>query len=163
MKRKQFACLVGLVICLASGGEASAGEPYKTYFNTRYEYYVDYPASFVPQGEAMNRDGQVFLSPEKDAELRVYARICIDNVDDTPAHYLDGAKAEEKKGEHSLNYQAKGKDFAVISGYRKDKVFYNKVLTDGTWCTTMEFSYAKTQKAKYDAMVGRIANSLKRN
>ena len=68
--------------------QASADAVYKTYVNKRYGFVVDYPDYLKPQGEAANGDGQVFSSANTDAELRVYARACIDELDTTPEEFI---------------------------------------------------------------------------
>jgi len=45
-------------------------EAYETYENTRYNYEIEYPAIFTPQGEPQNGDGQVFSGDS--ATLRVF-------------------------------------------------------------------------------------------
>ncbi|MFZ6658040.1 hypothetical protein [Undibacterium sp. TJN19] len=134
---------------------------YKTYVNHRYGYTIDYPDYLVPQGEAANGDGQVFLSKDGEAELRVYARACIDDWDTTPAEFLKKAEQEKLKDGKIITYKAKGKGFAVVSGTKGKQIYYDKLLTTGNWCTSFEWNYAASQKEKYDEATKLIASSFK--
>lgn len=156
---KPFLTLIALTAAVI--GSANAEEGYRRYFNLRHEYTVEYPIGFIPHQEVGSVDGLVFSSPEKDAELLVWTRACIENQDDTPEHFIATAKSAEKKGTQTLTYQTKGKNFAVVSGYRQDQVFYDKLIIDGGDCTMLEVSYAKLHRDKYDAMVSHIAASFK--
>lgn len=139
----------------------SAETVYQTYVNKRYGYTIDYPDYLLPQGEAANGDGQVFLSANDDAELRVYARACIEGWDTTASSFLARAENEKNKVGGQVSYRAKGKSFAVISGTVGNKIFYDKLLTDGNWCSIFHWTYAIAGKARYDDATKRIAASFK--
>lgn len=141
--------------------QASADAAYKTYVNKRYGFVVDYPDYLKPQGEAANGDGQVFSSASADAELRVYARACIDELDTTPDEFIARANKLQKKEGRQITYRAKGKSFAVVSGTKADNIFYDKVVIDGSWCSILEWTYAAANRDKYDEATRRIASSFK--
>ncbi len=151
--------IVFLFACLSFS--ASADTVYNTYVNHRYGYAIDYPDYLQPQGEADNGDGQVFLSAKQDAELRVYASACIDGWDTTPAEFL--AKAEKSKTEDArqITYHAKGKNFAVVSGTKAQQIFYEKLITDGKWCSLFQWTYASSNRKKYDEATKHITASFK--
>lgn len=154
------ACL--LFLLMVFGVNASAAElVYKTYVNSRYGFSIDYPDYLIPQGEAVNGDGQVFLSKDGEAELRVYARACIDDRDTTPAEFLRKADAEKVKEGRVISYRAKGKGFAVVSGTKGKQIYYDKLMTTGNWCTFFQWNYAASNKEKYDEATRLIANSFK--
>ncbi|PXX46855.1 hypothetical protein [Undibacterium pigrum] len=153
-------CLLSLLVFF-SANVSSAELVYKTYVNGRYGFSIDYPDYLIPQGEAANGDGQVFLSKDGEAELRVYARACIDDWDTTPAEFLKKAETEKVKEGRVISYRAKGKGFAVVSGTKGKQIFYDKLLTTGNWCTFFQWNYAASNKEKYDEATRLIANSFK--
>ncbi|MFZ6765456.1 hypothetical protein ACO0LM_00120 [Undibacterium sp. Di26W] len=158
--------LIFLFACLSFS--ASADTVYKTYVNQRYGFAIDYPDYLQPQGEAANGDGQVFLSAKQDAELRVYARACIEEWDTTPAEFLAKAEKNKTKDARQITYHAKGKHFAVVSGIQGgnnggnngQQIFYEKLMTDGKWCSLFQWTYASSNREKYDAATKRIAASF---
>lgn len=152
--------LLSLLVFLTAN-VSSAELVYKTYVNGRYGFSIDYPDYLIPQGEAANGDGQVFLSKDGEAELRVYARACIEEWDTTPAEFLKKAEAEKVKEGRVISYRAKGKGFAVVSGIKGKQIYYDKLLTTGNWCTFFHWNYAVSNKEKYDEATRLIANSFK--
>ncbi|MFZ6742567.1 hypothetical protein ACO0LC_05055 [Undibacterium sp. JH2W] len=150
-----------LLLSLVSFSAQAADTAYKTYVNGRYGFVIEYPVYLLPQGEAANGDGQVFVSRTEDAELRVYARSCIEGRDTTPAEFLAKADKEQKKDGKEITYRAKGKSFVLVSGTQGQKIFYEKVITDGNWCSMFQWTYASVNRAQYDEATKLIASSFK--
>jgi hypothetical protein len=157
-----FQRLTAWFLLITAMNFAYAEDEYRVYMNERYGYSIQYPASLIPQGVSDSGDGQVFLSKSKDAELRVFAQSCIEGWDEAPAEYISAALKEQKKGLIKITYQTKGKNYAVLSGYKDGKIFYNKLLIDGSRCTQFTFHYPEMQRARYDAATAKIAASFKR-
>jgi hypothetical protein len=139
-----------------------AGDGYDTYTNERYGYSIAYPADFRPQGVPDAGDGQAFLSPKGDAELRVFASACVEGLNSTPQQYIANYKEEQEARQLTLSYQRADKNFAVVSGHKKDRIFYDKIIIHDEWCTQFTFGYSEDQAAKYNAVTDRISSSLKR-
>jgi hypothetical protein len=139
-----------------------ASDNYNTYTNERYGYSIAYPADFRPQGVSDSGDGQVFVSPNGDAELRVFASACVDGVNSTPKQYLANYEKKQKSKRLTLSYQRAGSNFAVVSGHRKDQIFYNKIIVNNDWCAELSFQYGEDKASQYDAVTNRISSSLKR-
>jgi hypothetical protein len=74
MKSKQTisltVCLLFVFILAGCGQEKK--EEYKTYKNSRYNFSIDYPASWTLGKAPTNNDGRVFTDPEKEVECRAY-------------------------------------------------------------------------------------------
>lgn len=141
---------------------AASQNTYESYSNSRFEYSIDYPTEiFTPQEEAPNGDGRVFLG-KGGSELRVWGQY--NALFDT----LKKAFADDVKVRGAaVTYKALLKDGYVISGAKGGKIFYQKTMLKGTdgdggavWATfTVE--YKRSEKAKYDPIVRRIASSFK--
>lgn len=85
----------------------------------------------------------------------------INNIDnDTPKSFVADEKATTGPG-CKITYSKTGKNWAVLSGVKGDKVFYERRLfgKDGV-IRTVWIKYPSSLKAKYDALTGAIATSL---
>ncbi|HEY4194718.1 MAG TPA: hypothetical protein VGM63_04230 [Mucilaginibacter sp.] len=105
-----------------------------------------------PQREAQNADGKVFKDKKGNIILTVFGRI---NQDDegNPASLqkqfeLDIAELENEKC--SISYKKITKDFYVISGFNKEKIFYHKVIPKGNAFCFALLEYLPNKRAIYD-------------
>jgi hypothetical protein len=128
---------------------------YKLYGNSRFGYSVEYPAELlIPQGEAPNGDGQIFRNDE--AEMRVYGSNLLLN-ETLQAEYESLLK--EKKG---VTYKVVKKDFFVISGKDKGRIYYQKMMHgENDDFLIFMIEYPETKRAIYDEVVTRIVKSFK--
>lgn len=113
----------------------SKPKDYESYCNSRYNYCIDYPTIMVAQPEAGNGDGRVFLNPKDSATLTVYGTIGIDLETEVPIplkeRYLkDMQNIKDESPDNRITYQQFGQrqHFFVISGYKKDRIFYQKTI-----------------------------------
>ena len=133
-----------------------AQKDYKTYSNARFGYSISYPADLLAaQDEADNGDGRVFKND--DAEMRVYGS----NLALGETLEKEYRAVLENYGKF-VTYKTLNKDFFVISGARKDKVFYRKTIEnkDGIYIT-FEIEYKKSKRAVYDKVVRKTVKSFK--
>ncbi|MER9730549.1 hypothetical protein [Mesorhizobium sp. M0217] len=149
---------IGLAVALIAAGSANAA-PF-TYTNARFGTVCTFPDDIFTdrQPEPYNGDGQQWLSADG-ASL-----ICsgIFNVsDDTPKSLVAEEKAIKEAG-YQISYSKTGKNWAVLSGLKDGKIFYERRLfgKDGV-IRTVRIDYPPAVKAKYDPLVGAIAGSLK--
>jgi len=141
---------------------AFSAEEYGLYVNERYGYSVEYLKKLIPQGVSENGDGQIFRSKSGSAELRVFARSCIEGLDDTPDRYIATTLADKKTGQLKVTYQKRGRSSAVLSGFKNGRTIYKKLLLKDGWCTELNFSYPNREKATYDLATERISASFTR-
>lgn len=136
----------------------AAAAPLATYANERFGYSIKYPEHLlVPQGEATNRDGQVFEA-KSGATLRVWGQYLMG--EDLPKQCDVVARAHDEAGAH-VTYQVKKKSLTVASGTLKSgAIFYWKAEKAGDVCLTLQLEYPAGERATYDALVGEIAGSL---
>ena len=128
---------------------------FKFYGNSRFGYSVEYPAELlIPQGEAPNGDGQIFRNDE--AEMRVYGSNLLLN-ETLQAEYESLLK--EKKG---VTYKVVKKDFFVISGKNKGRIYYQKMMHgENDDFLIFMIEYPETKRAVYDEVVTRVVKSFK--
>ena len=131
-----------------------------TYVNARFGTVCTFPDEIFTdrQPEPENGDGQVWLSADG-ASLTCSGILNVD--DDTPKGFVAAEKASKEPG-YTVTYAKAGKDWAVLSGTKDGKIFYERRLfgKDGV-IRTVWIEYPPALKAKYDPLVGTIAGSLR--
>ncbi|PBC04762.1 hypothetical protein [Mesorhizobium sp. WSM3860] len=131
-----------------------------TYVNARFGTSCTFPEEIfsdrLPEPE--NGDGQQWSAPDG-ASLTCSGIYNIDN--DTPKGFVAEEKANTGPG-YKITYSKTGKNWAVVSGIKGDKVFYDRRLfgKDGV-IRTVWIEYPASLKAKYDPLTGAIAASLR--
>jgi hypothetical protein len=134
-----------------------AAGKFLAYINNKYNFSVDYPASFSGHGEPDAGDGQVFTSPANDARLTTSANYCGEGLY-SPARFLAD---HQQNSALKVTYSRQTKTLAVVSGTRGNRIFYDKLIFNGVQCAKFSLEYESTQREQYDALVARIAASLK--
>lgn len=123
-----------------------------TYANARYGYGVSYPPDIlIPQGEADNGDGQVFLTRDGRAEMRVYASINV--LSETLEAHFKSSLAEQG---FRPTYQVLRKNWYVVSGLHGNAIFYRKTIQAKDVFYTVSFTYPPDLQAVFDALIPRI-------
>lgn len=140
---------------------------YKEYCNDRYQFCIDYPSTFISQGESCNNDGQKFISKDKKTEITAFGGLCIDDVNSTINELLEIATKDEK-----IIYKLVKEDFFIISYFdKKGNIVYNKTVLkklDNYFDSgpadvhqTILITYPKNQSDLYSDYCKVIANSIK--
>jgi hypothetical protein len=131
-----------------------------TYVNERFGTACTFPDEIFTdrQSEPDNGDGQQWRAPDG-ASLICSGILNID--DDTPKGFVAAEKASKEQG-YTITYGKAGKDWAVLSGFKDGKIFYERRLfgKDGV-IRTVWIDYPPAVKSKYDPLVGAIAGSLR--
>ncbi|WP_246741398.1 hypothetical protein [Mesorhizobium loti] len=145
---------------LAAIAGSSAFAAPSTYVNERFGTVCTFPDEIFTdrQPEPENGDGQVWLSADG-ASLTCSGILNVD--DDTPKGFVADEKASKEPG-YTVTYSKIGKNWAVLSGMKDGKIFYERRLFgwDGV-IRTVWIDYPPDLKSKYDPLVGAIAGSLK--
>ncbi len=148
--------LLILVVILTVSAVVHGQTKYRSYNNSRFGYTISYPSDLLtPQGEAANRDGQVFLGTG--AEMRVYGSNLL--LNDTLAGEYRAILRE--KGS-SVTYKVLKSSFFVISGKSGGRIFYQKTMenSEGAFITFM-IEYDESRRKTFDAVVTRVVRSFK--
>lgn len=143
-----------------SGGGLKADA---SYCNVRFGYCIKYPENVLfPQEESANSDGRVFFNKKNETVLTVFGRLNQDENGDpiTLAKQYKADLARLQK-EATVTYKSLGKDFYVISGKRKGKTFYHKmILKEDAFCFAL-LEYSDAEKAVFDKYAGVVASTFK--
>jgi hypothetical protein len=144
-----------------TGPQSRDGFTYKTYSNARYRYSVSYPEGLlIPQGESDNGDGQKFLSKDGRAEMRVFG---FHNLDGSLEDAYQAAQfyKKDESTRHVVTYKVLRKSWFVVSGLLDGRIFYLKTILRGPVFKSFVLEYDESQKAAFDPVVARIAQSFK--
>ena len=142
-----------------STSETSKDETWKTYFNDRFGTSIAYPSRFKPGRPPDNNDGQSFAANDG-AELAAWGSF---NALEHDVAGLEAFLREDPKEGEQITYRAAGENWLVLSGTRRDRVFYKRHLFShkGEVVNAFEISYPAALAANYNPIVTRIAKSLK--
>jgi hypothetical protein len=151
--------ILSTLVSITFGKDASQ---FKVYVNRRFTYTISYPYDiFIPQGEAANGDGQIFLSKDRRAVMKVYGsnNSLEQSIDDRFAEEF--GDQPEGDSERIITYKVVKKDWYVISGIEGDSIFYKKIILKGDVFLTFEISYPKSSKHIFDRIIEHIVQSFK--
>ncbi len=97
-----------------------------TYKNDELGYSFYYPSTFFePQAIAGASDAKTFLSPDKRAKIVVSA---VQNDEGFTLASYRSTILGDFGGYERLDYSPKGRTWFVLSGYRGENIYYQKVL-----------------------------------
>lgn len=156
-----------LTVCFLflAGAAAAAGDDlqWRTYVNERFGTAIEYPASiFKPEPWPENGDGLVFKSRDG-AEFTVSAsyNALSDNVQSLEESLHHPASGEPDQYTN-VTYRLSQPGLLVLSGFRGDKVYYERFLFGRGQETLHQFViiYPRTTKNTYDPIVERMSKSM---
>lgn len=137
---------------------------FETYGNTRFSYTIDYPDFLIPQEEADNGDGRVFLSADEKISLRVYG---FNRLEPESIEKALEERVEELQG-RTITYKVARDNFYVISGTFVDRdrggetqIFYEKSILQKQVGRTMEMLYPIGMKSVIDPVVEQVSQSFR--
>jgi hypothetical protein len=132
----------------------------ETYVNPRFGTTLDVPAEVFsqPQPPPDNGDGQRWRAPDR-AELAVFGSY--NALEQAPADFFAELVASRKQLT-KLTYSRVEDRWGVVSGFAGQEVYYEKYLfgAGDEIIHGLILRYPAALKAKYDPLVGPIANSL---
>jgi hypothetical protein len=146
-------------LLMALPSVAAAQDSWTTYRNTRFGTSIEYPSRFHAGRPPDNNDGQSFTASDG-AQLAVWGSL---NALEHDVAGLEAFLREDPKEGETITYRAAGKNWLVLSGTRKDRVFYARHLFShkGAVVNAFEISYPAALAASYNPIVARIAKSLR--
>ncbi|MEP7074958.1 MAG: hypothetical protein ABI878_04040 [Acidobacteriota bacterium] len=156
MRKIFFACvLIGALLQVAF-----AQDKFATYTNERFGFSIDYPEHVLTMEPAPdNDDGRTFRSDDGKIEMLVWGQ------HNALSKTLDERYATDLKGfTEKPSYMVLKRDWYVISGLKEGKIFYEKTLVrrkGGDVFFTLTIEYPAGEKAKFDPIVKKIADSFK--
>jgi hypothetical protein len=132
--------------------QAFAAEQWSNYRNERFGYTLSYPASvFTPQPSDKG-DGQTFVTGDGKAKIVVYGAINDERF--TPAEYRKTI-LKEFAGYDQIDYSPQGKTWFVLSGYRGDAIYYQKVMFScgDKVINALSVTFPRAEKKFYEGLI----------
>lgn len=167
MRRVKMVAAWGTGFCLFIAACASmtvahaAGERWITYENPRFGFSLYYPSNvFKPQPPAENGDGQVFLTDDGSAKIVVYGAR---NDEGYSLKEYRGIILSEFGGYDRLDYSPTGNSWFVLSGYREDKIYYQKVMFScgNRIINALSVTFPTAEKPFYEGLIETIEDNFK--
>lgn len=147
--------LTALALLVAT---STLAQDWRVYSNPRFGTRAEVPRDWTMGGAPENDDGRVFTSPDGRATITVYGSL---HVQDSVSEAMD-MQAAANDGE-TVTYTQRGKRAITVSGTKGERIFYRRaILTcrDQVW-NGVAIDYPATQKKDFDALVTRVATSLR--
>ncbi len=158
------ACLV--MACMSAGAAMAqmvlppVGE-WAVYTNERFGYRLVYPDRwFESEPETEEGDGRAFVTPDG------RARIVVFGAHNTQALSLRDYRAtvlEEFGGYDELTYSPLGKTWFVLSGFRGNTIYYQKVMFScaGRIVNVLSISFPTEEKPRFAPMIEEIEDRFR--
>lgn len=155
---------ITIALVLLSIADLTAGQiqpNYRIYHNARFDYSISYPAGIlIPQGEAVNGDGQKFFSRDHRTEMLVYGSH--NSLDQTLKQvYENEISRSSEHPNRVITYKVLKHDWFVVSKIEDDRIFYQKTLLRNNVFKTFRIEYGEGDKQVFNSITSRISNSFK--
>jgi hypothetical protein len=157
-----FAMMFGVVFHAALPyAHAQSGQRWESYKNERYGFALSYPSNvFTPQPPPEKRDGQTFLAKDGRAKIVVYATLNDERF--SPQDYRK-TLLKEFGGYDQMDYSPKGQTWFVLSGFRGENIYYQKVMFScaGRVINALSITFPRAEKQFYEGLVEVMEDSFK--
>ena len=126
-----------------------------SYENQRFGTQASFPSEAFPERlpAPTNGDGLAWASPEG-AQIFIYARH--NQGGETPRSIIS-----DRGNTDRVTYDAHGKRWAVVSGYRDGKIFYERYIFRGDLIHSVAIRYPEELRSTYDPLVGPVSMTLR--
>ena len=158
---RQFPRAAGLAIALwIAGSPAIAdqlvprGDGWQTYINDRFGMQFDIPADFQPAAPPEDGGGRSF--DKGDASIYIFGSYNTEG--DTPASFK--AQMITTQGYENVTYSPSGYSWLVISGFRGERIFYEKYFFHDGVISAFGMDFPKEDKPLYAPVIERIEDSF---
>ena len=136
---------------------AGAGDvTYETYQNEKLGFSVRYPAGVLhPAGEVGNGNGRTFEASDGSASMLVYG-----TEGSSPDKLRRRFDEQLDNPDLNVTYQTRGDGWYVLSGYRGDHIFYERVEARDNTFKVVRIFYDRSRKSAFDPIVREVSASL---
>ncbi len=138
-----------------------AEENWATYHDARFGYSFYYPSALFEAGQLPeNGGGQTFNSKDGHAKIVVFATLNGEKF--TPAQYRN-VILKEFGGYDRMDYSPSGQTWFVLSGFRGENIYYQKVMfscRNGV-INALSITFPTAEKRFYERLVEIIEDHFK--
>lgn len=139
----------------------ASDERWITYKNERFGYSLFYPSAlFQDEAPPENGGGQSFVSQDGRAKIVVYGTFNTENF--TPREYRK-VILEEFGGYDQMDYSPTSRTWFVLSGFRGDNIYYQKVMFScaGKVINVLSITFPTEEKSFYEGMIETIEDRFR--
>jgi hypothetical protein len=129
-------------------------QSYAQYSNERYGFCIEHPTAVTIDPPPTNGDGRRFHDP--------YGFLMIiSGTNNTLDYTIETEMKSQSKDLEKITYQAKGKNWFVLSGYKGPDIVYLKTYVGEAAINHLYIKYPALKKEVYAETVTRISRSFK--
>jgi hypothetical protein len=145
------------VVTLASA--RAAPEQWTSQRDPQLGFSFSYPETMFSQLQGERPSFHYFASPHSDAKFLVGAWV---NRDGTTPEGFKRWLVANAGGYDEVTYRPGGRSWFVLSGYRGDQIYYEKVMFScgGRVANVYAMSYPAAQRARYGSVVERMEDNF---
>lgn len=161
---RSFACWILLYLSAGAALAQPALPPvseWAVYKNERFGYRLVYPELwFNSEPESANGDGRAFSTPDGRARIVVFGARNTEGL--SPRQYR-ATLLEEFGGYDELTYSPLGRTWFVLSGFRGDRIYYQKVMFScaGRIVNVLSISFPAAEKPRYAPLIEKIEDRFR--
>lgn len=158
--------LLALTVCAAGAVAVSrhspkAEENWTTYKNARFGYTLFYPAAiFATAEEREGGGGQNFVTRDGRSKIVVFGTLNAENF--SPQEYRR-VILNEFGGYDRMDYSPTGKTWFVLSGFRGENIYYQKVLFScgNKVINVYSITFPTAEKPLYEELIETMEDNFK--
>ncbi|HEX2255875.1 MAG TPA: hypothetical protein VHG92_04085 [Afifellaceae bacterium] len=128
-----------------------------TYVNARSGASLTYPEELFQPLPSENGENQRFISRDGEAELEF---IVLPRAPGQTARSLQQSLVG-REGYEQVTYAPRGRSWFVLSGYRGDRVFYEKYVFAGGSVQAFAIAYPQSLRQLYDPVVEAVEDNFR--
>lgn len=130
---------------------------YESYYNTRYDFGVDYPDFLIPKGESDSEDGQEFISEDKLVKMLAYREFkAITGENPT----LKEAFNDDLKDKNITKKELSESSYLIVGKLDKQKMFRKYTIFANDDFYVLYFEYPENQDKKIEVIAEQVSNSF---
>lgn len=137
---------------------SALAQDWRSYTNPRFGTRAEVPRDWTMGEAPANDDGRVFTAPDGSATIAVHGSLHVfDSIDEAMKIY------ETSKDGETITYKQRGPRTITVSGTKGERIFYRRAILscrDRVW-NGVAIEYPAARKRAYDALVTRVATSLR--
>ncbi len=131
---------------------------WKNYFNDRFGFSVDVPASFKSLAPPVNNDGLAFISKDQTAEIRAYGYFI------QGKNLVEDAREQERfDTDLHVTYRQVAANAFTLSGLTGDRIVYMRAVKTckGDAAAVLRVEYSQSGKAEFDPLIAHMVKTLR--